>query len=172
MRSAHIRHYRGAVCPFTLARTTGSISLNRGSAASAADLTSNPGSPRGERWSATRRPGGRAVQRRPRTGGRMPPSSRTGMFGAGSRACSMRDGPGRARRRWCAARAPWTFVTRSVWRRSAGNQLGPRGTFCRALAARVRIRPWRTPAFVLGVARYSVRCSAFRRALPNHIRTS
>ena len=124
MRSAHIRHYRGAVCPFTLARTTGSISLNRGSAASAADLTSNPGSPRGERWSATRRPGRGALTRRPRTGGRMPPSSRTGMFGAGSRACSMHDGPGRARQRWCAARAPWTFVTRSVWWRSASNQLG------------------------------------------------
>lgn len=126
MRSAHIRHHRGAVCPFTPARATGSISLNRGSAASAADLTPIPGSSRGERWSATRRPGRWALKRRPRTGGRMPPSSRTGMFGAGSRVCFMPGGPGRARRRWCAARAPWTFVTRSVWWRSPGNQLGPR----------------------------------------------
>jgi len=89
----------------------------------------------GERWSAKPRPGRRALQARPRTGGRMPPSSRTGMFGGGSRACCTRDGPGRARRRWYAARAPWTFVTRSVWRRSPGNQLGPRarsGDFRRA----------------------------------------
>ena len=172
MRSAHIRHLAVQSAHSPSPGPAGSMSLIRGSAAAAADLTPIPRSSRGERWSAKRRPGRWALKRRSRTGGRMPRSSRTGMSGEGWRACSMPDGPGRARRRWCAARAPWTFVTRSVWRRSAGNQLGPRGTFCRALAARVRIRPWRTPAFVLGVARYSVRCSAFRRALPNHIRTS
>ena len=171
MRSAHIRHYRGAVCPFTLARTTGSISLNRGSAASAADLTSNPGSPRGERWSATRRPGGRAVQRRPRTGGRMPPSSRTGMFGAGSRACCTRDGPGRARRRWCAARAPGTFVTRSVWWRSASNQLGPRARSGDFPLRRSASRPANTS---VSVKSRQVSCAMFgiQVCTTNHIQAS
>ena len=126
MRSAHIRHYRGAICPFTVAWPTGSISLQGVRRTRGRPRANTQGPPGGERWSATRRPGRRALKRRPRTGGRIPPSSRTGMFGEGSRACSMRDGPGRARRRWCAAGAPWTFVTRSVWCRSAGNQLGCR----------------------------------------------
>jgi len=125
MRSAHIRHHRSAICPFTPAWLAGSMSLNGESAAVAANLTRMPRSSRGERWSAKPRPGRRALNRRFRTGGRMPPSSRTGMFGEGSRACCTRDGPGRARRRWCAARAARTFVTRSAWRRSPGNQLGP-----------------------------------------------
>jgi hypothetical protein len=163
MRSAHIRHHRGAVCPFTPARATGSISLNRSSAASAADLTPIPGSSRGERWSATRRPGRWALKSGPRTGGRIPPSSRTGMFGAGSRVCFMPGGPGRARRRWCAARAPWTFVTRSVWWRSTGNQLGP-GHVLAVYCCAGPPPPRRTPAFGSRAARYPVRCSAFRCA--------
>jgi len=42
MRSAHIRHSRGAICPFILVWPAGSMSLIRGSAAPAADLTPIP----------------------------------------------------------------------------------------------------------------------------------
>jgi hypothetical protein len=84
----------------------------------------------------------------------MPPSSRTGMCGEGSRACFTHDGPGRAHRRWYAARALWTFVTRSAWRKSPGNQpvpsvrpghlplcrssVPPRCSFCCPLGATAR----------------------------------
>jgi hypothetical protein len=82
----------------------------------------------------------------------MPPSSRTGTCGEVWRACFTRGGPGRARRRWCAARAPSTFVTRSAWRKSPGNQPVPFATsrrspaapiFCRARMSQLPSWPYR-----------------------------
>src|SRR6266480_4572553 len=46
MRSSHFSHHCGAICPFTPAWPAGSMSLNRDSAARAAELTPIPGSSR------------------------------------------------------------------------------------------------------------------------------
>ena len=109
MRSAHPSHDPGAMCPFP-AGTTG------------CEPCVTPAKPRQHRcvrrqlwesqWTLTppREP---RLLTTPRNGGHTPPSSRTGTSGVGWRACSTRAVPGRARRRWSAARTPRPFVTGS-----------------------------------------------------------
>jgi hypothetical protein len=110
MRSAHISHDRGAICPFTATSPAASMAL-RAEFRTAAGLRLTPPSvSRGEPWTVKPVPGRGLWRRRPRTGGLMPLSSRTGVSGGELLACSTRGGLGRLRRGLSAAGIPETFA--------------------------------------------------------------